>query len=177
MACRPVVLLFSFSPCLCVISSSTSTAASILVEVPVHDPLHAVDEAVASEVDEQADGQLQEPEVGEQLSLVNGRRAFGAFELDGHAALDQEVDAEAEFDFCPSVLEGHEELPLDAYPAAGELGGQEFLIGRFEEAGAEVGVDADRRVDDVGGDLVDRGLSGTSGRSVTDSSASCQPGT
>ena len=37
----------------------------ITIEVAVHDALHAVDQAVASEIDEEADGQFEEPEIGE----------------------------------------------------------------------------------------------------------------
>ena len=72
------------------------------------------------------------------------------------AAFDQQVEAEAEFDGRPLVVAGDDTLAFNAQTAARKFGGQELFAGRFEEAGAEVGVDMDRRVDDVGGDLVDR---------------------
>lgn len=58
-------------------------------------------------VDEQADGQSSQPEVGQKLSLMYWLKAVHGFDLDDERSLHQQIKAIAVLELNPLIGDGH----------------------------------------------------------------------
>ncbi len=68
------------------------------------------------EIDEQADLQIAEFEVGKELGLVDRQERVGALELDDHLVGDEQIEAETFVETQAFVGNGHGFLPLAGDP-------------------------------------------------------------
>ena len=122
--------------------------------VVVDDAEDAVFEEIHAEVDEKADLQVHENQVGFDLLGIDGMHLVGGFEFDDDFAVDKKVQPEGVFNGGAFVFEGDGFLAFDGVAAADEFDGQELLVDGFQQAGAEVPVELYGRVEDVACDGV-----------------------
>jgi hypothetical protein len=69
------------------------------------------------EINEQSCANAAEPQVRQELGLVNGMDRFYAFHFDDDGVLDDPIDAVPEFDFLAVVDHGQTDLAGHAEPA------------------------------------------------------------
>ena len=116
--------------------------------------MYAVPDQRGAEIDEQAQPKAAQFEVGLELLQMDGLEALDRLELDEHEAVDFEVNAEALVDPRAPKLERDRPLPYNVQGAAREFLRQQDLIDRLEQAGSELGVEAEGRIDDLPGNLI-----------------------
>jgi hypothetical protein len=105
---------------------------------------HALDpipEVGDVEFDQEADSDAAEPHVGEQLGLVNGMDCLNAFHLDNDKVLDQQVYAISKFDPLALVNDAQSDLAGNVYALLPKFVQQAGVIGTFEQAWAQHGMD------------------------------------
>jgi hypothetical protein len=100
------------------------------------------------EIDEEAQGQTREPEVGEDLGFVDGQKVLDCLDLDENPAIDDEVEPEPAPNQLASVHDRHRALPLDAMATREQLAHQAFLVRRFQEPRPERAMYRDGRPND-----------------------------
>lgn len=100
------------------------------------------------EVDEEADGQAEELEVGDDLRLMDREQSFDSFDFDDHAVLHHDVEAVAAVEGEAFVVKGDGELTLEAEFTQRELMRQAVLVRGLEKPRPEVAVDFDASTDD-----------------------------
>lgn len=99
--------------------------------------------------------QAGELEVGQDLCGVDRFDAFHDLEFDDDPAFDEDVDPVAAVDGRIAIRHAHRFFPFDAEPPIDQLVDEACLISGFEQTGAELAVDGDRRANGLFRDLVD----------------------
>ena len=117
--------------------------------VVVDDAEDAVFEEIHAEVDEKADLQVHENQVGFDLLGIDGMHLVGGFEFDDDFAVDKKVQPEGVFNGGAFVFEGDGFLAFDGVAAADEFDGQELLVDGFQQAGTELPVQLQRGIQHV----------------------------
>ncbi len=100
-------------------------------------------------VDEQADGNACELEVSKNLSIVSGQQFFNALQLYDYAILDDQVRAIPEFQPATLVNDGQAHLTAEREPTKLKLEAEAFFERRLQNHRPQLGMDLDRRSDDL----------------------------
>jgi hypothetical protein len=111
-----------------------------------------------AEIDQQADPQIQKPQIRQQLFCVNGRGPLDRLDLHGHLPSHQQIGPESILEHKTFVFKRHRPLPLDNEPLAREVARQNDFVDRLEKAWAEFRVEFESRIDNRAGDIVERRL-------------------
>ena len=87
----------------------------------VHDSLQAFLHRPRAEVEQKTNLQIREPEIGEKLFRVDGRKSFHRLQLDDQPLVHEQVDVEGIVESQTVEREADRVLPIDAQstPAAG----------------------------------------------------------
>src|SRR5688572_12352180 len=85
-------------------------------------------EGGVAEVDQQADLEVHQTQIGQELLRMNGCEALDRLELHDDAFIDDEIGAEAFFKEKPVVFDPHWALPLHSEPAPFKFAGQHEFI-------------------------------------------------
>src|SRR5580704_570783 len=101
------------------------------------------------EVDEQADGQIRQAQVGHHLRFVNWRQAFDRLELEQDLLLYNEVDTVAAIAEHSLVADRNGSLTLETHLAERQLSAQASLVRRLQEPRAQRSVHFDDAADDL----------------------------
>jgi hypothetical protein len=64
------------------------------------------------EIDQEADVQIEQSQMRQQLSLVNGVERFFAFDLDDDGSVNDQIGAKAAFQFHSPINQRHSFLAL-----------------------------------------------------------------
>jgi hypothetical protein len=126
-----------------------------LGNVVVHDSLQPFNEGCATKIEEEADTQIEKPEVGQQLFSVDRGESVDRLELYGYSMFNEKVEFEAVDEDSVIEFERDDLLPLDTQAAPTKLLRKQGLIYRLEQTRSHAGVQADGSVDDVSRDLVE----------------------
>ena len=110
--------------------------------------LNAILEADLTEIDEQSQTAIAQPEMGQQLLRVNRCELLHRLELHNKAPLDQQVGAETFLEGEVAILDGYWDLPFRPQAKPAEFMGQDCLVNRFEEARSSLCMDGERRIQD-----------------------------
>src|SRR5437764_1445978 len=121
----------------------------------VDDASQPLDQRVASEVEEQAHPRVHEAQRGQERLAVDGGEPVDGLALNDHLVLDYQVGAEAVVEHQPVALEANRRLSVDLKPSLLERTEQDGFIDGLEQAGAEIAMDVDRRLDNGFGDVVE----------------------
>jgi hypothetical protein len=124
------------------------------VEV-VYDTPDAFLHRCAAEVEEEANAEVRETQVCKELLLVYGGEALEGFHFDDDALVDDQVQAKSLLERHTSMRQGDRSLTFDAKPTLLKGTAEQPLIHRFAKTRAHLSVNADRRVDDRAGDIVE----------------------
>lgn len=121
----------------------------------IDDTSHPFLERLASEVQEQPDGLLEEPEVSEELLSVDREKMLDRLDLHHQSFIHQQVDAERGRKNLAVEADIHRMLSGDAIPRRRETSCKDCLVHAFQQAWAKLAVDAQRKVENVAADGVD----------------------
>jgi len=92
-----------------------------------------------------------EPEVGQNLGLVDGKEAFGRLQFDDDRAIDDKVEPEAALELEPLELHGHRDLLAHLKAPQFQLRRKASAIDAFEEAWPEDPLDLEGASQDAFG--------------------------
>jgi hypothetical protein len=90
-------------------------------------------ESRTAEVDEKANLELQQPDVRQNLLVVDGRKVFDGLQFDDHALIDQQVNAEGVLENDAVVYEPYRLLPLYLKSPSFERPCQNGLVDRLQQ--------------------------------------------
>jgi hypothetical protein len=111
------------------------------------DSLQAVFQDRDLEVDEEADGEAGEFEIGHELGFMDRQKLFYGLQLDDDSLLDEQVDPVAAIEGNRFVLNGKIDLSTKRYASQGELVAHALFVSRLEQPWAEGPMHLDRRSD------------------------------
>ena len=106
------------------------------------------------EVQEQAQRETAQPQIGEHLRTMHRQNAFNALEFDNEAFFDDVVDSEGSRKFDTVVDDGQVNLVFEAETSARQLVGNAGMVGAFEDSSAERRMDLQCGFNDQSTDLV-----------------------
>jgi hypothetical protein len=109
----------------------------------VHHPSNAVFEKNDVKVDEQPNGNVQQPEVGKQLGLIHRMQRIFALQLHRDSSLDHQICTKSTIELYRIVDERHGLLTLHLQAQFPDLMGQTSFVSRFEESGPKASVHGD----------------------------------
>lgn len=92
------------------------------------------------EVDQEADTFTAEPQIRQQLRVVNGQDRLDRFHLDDHCVVDEQIDSIAELDRESVVHNGKDLLGFDGASGPSDLVRQTRPVRPFEQARSQSGV-------------------------------------
>jgi len=99
----------------------------------------------STEVQEQADPQIQQTQIREKLLRVNVCELLYRLHLDDNAAIDEEIGAESVLELHVIINDTHRQLALYTETPPLEGGREHEHVHRLEQAWAELAMDRDRR--------------------------------
>jgi hypothetical protein len=100
----------------------------------VDHPLDAVSHHAIAEVQNEAELQIDEPQVAQDLLHVHRSEAFHRLDLDDDASFDEKIDPKALLELDASICESDRSLALDVQPLAFEGGGERHLVDGLEQS-------------------------------------------
>jgi hypothetical protein len=130
----------------------------------VDETLDALSEDFDVEVDQQSPRQACQPQIRQDLRIVDRRQLRHALHLDEHLVVHDEVCSEAARDPIALVRDRYLDLALKLDAAEGELISQTAVVRRFEQPGTKASMNANRTVQNLADErmgLIGQGLSET----------------
>jgi len=107
------------------------------------------------EVDQEAEWQAEQPEVGRELDPVDRLEGLDGLELDQQLSVDQQVDPVGAGDGVVAITDGEQLLAFHRVPARRELQLQAVAVGALEQAGPERPMHGQGGVDRGAGERLD----------------------
>ncbi len=102
------------------------------------------------EIDKQSNGNTQQTQMRQQLSLVNRMYSFFALQFNGDPAFDHEIGPETTVQLDRFINQRDRLLPLDAKPEVLYLIGEASLVSGFQKPRSQFAVNFDGRADNLG---------------------------
>jgi hypothetical protein len=111
-------------------------------------------------VQQKSKPELEEPEMGQQLDLADGRHMLDGLQLHDDYLFDDEVHAVAAVQSAALIDERQWNLPAENNASQGEFVSQTGLVSRLQETRSQSSMDFDGGPDDLVGQVVDFRLCG-----------------
>jgi hypothetical protein len=121
----------------------------------VHDALNPFGQARRSKIDQQAYGQIEEPQIRQHLLAMNARELFDGLQFDDDSTLDEEIHTERFVESHSFEFEHNRLLPFDMETALLECSREHGFVDGFQQSRADPCVKVVRRTYDRAGDFVD----------------------
>ena len=112
-------------------------AKALGAELEVEDAVETVLQQRDVEIDQQAQGKMQQAQVGPDLHAMHGQQGLDRLGLNQQPALHDQVGAVGRFNGLAAVNQGDGFLALDGEAECAELDREAFLVGTFQQARAE----------------------------------------
>ena len=84
------------------------------------------------EVDQKSSFNTSQPQIAEELGLVNWCKLFDSFDLNDHFAVDYEIRAKTQVNYLTLVFNSHWPLLFNAKAALSELVREKILVDRLK---------------------------------------------
>jgi hypothetical protein len=121
----------------------------------IDDPTDAVAQLIHAEVDQQPNVEAAQAEIGQELALMDDRRALGGFDFHDNPLVHEEIQPIAQLHACTLVLEWQDHLPIYHEPSLPELYTEQLLIRRLESSRPNPAMNAKRLANDRIRNVVD----------------------
>jgi len=121
--------------------------------VMVDHPLDAVSKDHDVEVDQQADGNFKQTEIGEELSVVNRMQRVFAFGLDHDSVIHYEVGPKSTIKLNVVIDEWYYLLTLNSHTQFLEFVSEAGLVGRFQQPWSQLSMDFYSSTNDFAGEV------------------------
>ena len=105
------------------------------------------------EVDEEADLDLRESQVGQELRLMNRQKSSDRFQLEHDAVIDDDIEGVGAVETNRLVDDRERTLPFERQTQSMQLEAEAFFVGRLEKSWTECSVNLDSCPDDCFGEL------------------------
>ena len=121
-------------------SVSSVPRVSILVRITIHDSTYAISKLHLVKSDQQSKPKFHQPEVRQDLCLINRVNRLFRFELDDDPSINEQVSSESAVQFDFVIDNGNRFFLDDIESISSQFIGKANSVGRFEQPRSQASV-------------------------------------
>jgi hypothetical protein len=115
--------------------------------IVVDNPFQTVPKRFLSEIHQQAQRKIENPQIGKNLFDMNGRSFFGALDFDQQFVVHDDVSSKRGIKTDAAIRKRYRPLRRNGQPLLFELACQYVFVDAFQHAGTKIAVDAQTSID------------------------------
>ncbi len=112
----------------------------------IHDAVESVFERGSSEIDEQANLEIEQLQVGQKLLAMHRSKSFHGLQLDANEAIDDEIGTKSLLINNSLIANRNHNLTFDCKSRLNQFPLKNRLIDRFQQPGPKISMDLNRKI-------------------------------